>query len=377
MEEKKEREGEAESLSPETPQTGRLRGRSRKRTDAPEGKKKAGRIALAAVIGTAVLAAAGAGYYFLETGKYKTAFFPNTTINGINASGKTVEEVKSLIEAGLSGYTLTVQARDGASGTIGTEEIGLHSEFDGSLEKLLEEQEPGQWIRYLKEGPAHEIRTMIAFDGEKLKEAVREFPFMDPDQMREPENARISEYDSGTRSYSVVPAVQGTELVEEQVEKAVAAAIVSLSDQVDLDAEGCYTKPAVDETDEGLNAAAAEMNRYVGAVVTHTFGDAREVLDGDTISQWITVDGGNVTLDESQAAAYVKELAGKYDTAYKTKTLKTSYGKDVTISRGHYGWKISQAAETAAVLSIIKNGEQQTREPEYSQKAASRGANDY
>ena len=49
---------------------------------------------------------------------------------------------------------------------------------------------------------------------------------MDPDQMREPENARISEYDSGTRSYSVVPAVQGTELVEEQVEKAVAAAIV-------------------------------------------------------------------------------------------------------------------------------------------------------
>ena len=68
-------------------------------------------------------------------------------------------------------------------------------------------------------------------------------------------------------------------------------------------------------------------------MVTHTFGDAREVLDGDTISQWITVDGGNVTLDESQAAAYVKELAGKYDTAYKTKTLKTSYGKDVTISR--------------------------------------------
>lgn len=118
MEEKKEREGEAESLSPETPQTGRLRGRSRKRTDAPEGKKKAGRIALAAVIGTAVLAAAGAGYYFLETGKYKTAFFPNTTINGINASGKTVEEVKSLIEAGLSRYTLTVQARDGASGTL-------------------------------------------------------------------------------------------------------------------------------------------------------------------------------------------------------------------------------------------------------------------
>lgn len=137
MEEKKEREGEAESLSPETPQTGRLRGRSRKRTDAPEGKKKAGRIALQPSLDRRPGRRAGAGYYFLETGKYKTAFFPNTTINGIDASGKTVEEVKSLIEAGLSGYTLTVQARDGASGTIGTEEIGLHSEFDGSLGKCF------------------------------------------------------------------------------------------------------------------------------------------------------------------------------------------------------------------------------------------------
>ena len=377
MEEKKEREGQAEGLSAEVSQTGRLRGRSRKRTGAPEGKARTGRIVLGVAIGAAVLAAAGAGYYFLETGKYKTAFFPNTTINGIDASGKTVEEVKEQIEAGLSGYTLTVQARDGVSGTIGKEEIGLHSEFDGSLEKLLEEQEPGQWFRYLKDGPDHEISTMIAFDGDRLKEKLREFPFMDPEQMKEPENARISEYSSGTKSYSVLPAVLGTELVEEQVERAVAAAVSSLSEQVDLDAEGCYTKPAVDETDEALTAAAAEMNRYVGAVVTHTFGDAREVLDGDTISQWITVDGGNVALDESQAAAYVKELAGKYDTAYKANTLKTSYGKDVTISRGHYGWKISQAAETAAVLSIIKNGEQQTRDPEYSQKAASRGANDY
>lgn len=69
MEEKKEREGEAESLSPETPQTGRLRGRSRKRTDAPEGKKKAGRIALAAVIGPPSWRAAGGRILLPGNGK--------------------------------------------------------------------------------------------------------------------------------------------------------------------------------------------------------------------------------------------------------------------------------------------------------------------
>mgnify|MGYP000563948544 FL=1 len=57
--------------------------------------------------------------------------------------------------------------------------------------------------------------------------------------------------------------------------------------------------------------------------------------------------------------------------------MKTSYGKTVTITTGNYGWKIDQAKETAALVSLIKNGEQTSREPEYSQKAASHSGNDY
>ena len=126
----------------------------------------------------------------------------------------------------------------------------------------------------------------------------------------------------------------------------------------------CYTKPAVDTEDERLVSLAAQMNQYVGAVVTHTFGSSQEVLDGDTIHQWIVTDGTTASIDESQAAAYVKALAKTYDTAYQTKTLKTSYGKTVKITKGNYGWRINQAAETAAILEIIRNGEQQTREPD-------------
>ena len=49
----------------------------------------------------------------------------------------------------------------------------------------------------------------------------------------------------------------------------------------------------------------------------------------------------------------------------------------MTITTGNYGWKIDQAKETAALVSLIKNGEQTSREPEYSQKAASHSGNDY
>lgn len=57
-------------------------------------------------------------------------------------------------------------------------------------------------------------------------------------------------------------------------------------------------------------------------------------------------------LDRDQVAAYVKGLALKYDTAYKSKTLNTSYGKTVTISKGFYGWKINQGEETTQLYDI-------------------------
>ena len=82
-------------------------------------------------------------------------------------------------------------------------------------------------------------------------------------------------------------------------------------------------------------------------------------------------------MDESQITAYIRSLAKKYNTAYGSRKMKTSYGKSVTISGGPYGWRMNEAKEAAAVLEIIKNGEQQTREPEYLQKAASHGEYDY
>lgn len=100
-------------------------------------------------------------------------------------------------------------------------------------------------------------------------------------------------------------------------------------------------------------------------------------MSGDEIRNWLTVNGTSVGINEGKATEYVKKLAASYDTAYKAKSLKTSYGKTVSITGGSYGYKINQAKEAATLVSLIKNGEQTSREPEYSQKGASRTGNDY
>ena len=364
------------------------RGRSRRQPLEERKKNGSVRPKVFAALGAAVVlaAASGGAFFYRQVQKYEECFLPGTVINEMDMSDKTVEQVKEEIMSGLDGYVLTIRERGGNEETISGEAIGLHAEFDGSLEALLEDQNPMDWWKR-KWNPAQDngadgsggiwIETMLAYDEELFSRAVKELDCMDEASMIPPEDARISEYQPETKSYEIIPAVQGTTLVLENVEQAVSEAVLSLSSEVDLEEKQCYTKPAVDTEDEGLVSLAAQMNQYAGAVVTHTFGSSQEVLDGDMIHQWIVTDGAAASIDESQAAAYVKALAKTYDTAYQTKTLKTSYGKTVKITKGNYGWRMNQAAETAAILEIIRNGEQQTREPEYSQKAASHDGNDY
>ena len=146
-------------------EAGRLHGRSRRRQTVP-GKKKIFFRALGAVAAVLVLAAgAGTGYYFIQAGRYESAFLPNTKINGMDVSGKTADAVKEAIENNLSGYELKVIARECPKEVITKEDIGLHAEFDGSLEEIINAQNPRDWIKYLGTSSSHEIGTMIVFAG--------------------------------------------------------------------------------------------------------------------------------------------------------------------------------------------------------------------
>ena len=81
------------------------------------------------------------------------------------------------------------------------------------------------------------------------------------------------------------------------------------------------------------------MNRFAFMSVTYTFGSRREILDGKTISQWISYDENDQpVIDEEQLAAYVKALGSEYNTAYTKRKFKTSYGPEVEVA-GVYGWR--------------------------------------
>ena len=357
-------------------QKGRKRGR-----DRGPGMNKDLAVKIAAVCGGVVIlvGAVGGGLYWHESLKYKTCFLPGTIVDGMDVTGKTAAEVEDAITEQLKGYTLTINGREELSESITGESVGLYAEFDDTLEKAVAAQKPMNWGKYRFGKAVNEVNTdaLLRYSDDMLNEAVGGLSCMDEENMREPEDAKISDYDSATGSYSIIKEDEGTELLEDKVKEAVATAIMSLAESVDLEEQGCYLAPSVTSEDEALKTACETMNKYVGAKITYKFGDKAETLNGNEIHNWLTVNGTSVSVSESKAAEYVKNLASTCNTAYKPKTLKTSYGKTVTITTGNYGWKIDQAKETAALVSLIKNGEQTSREPEYSQKAASHSGNDY
>lgn len=359
--------GKTASWTEATPEKAALKAEHRK-----NGKKAAW---IAACTAGILLVAAG-GVYVGMSQKYKTRFFPNTQINGVDASGKTAAEVQERIAEGVNGYTLTITERNNQTETIAGTDIKLHAEFDGSLEKMVATQNPFAWLWHMKQ-EEYTIGTMVAYDDAALESQIRNLSCLDPEKAVEPVNAKISEYVSG-QGYSIEPEQEGTAVEAEKLTQAVTGAIENLQDHLSLEEADVYKKPTVLKDDASLAEQLDKMNKYAKMSVTYQFGDSTETLNGDQIHAWLIANAdGSVSVDSSKVSEYVSEMAKAHNTSNKAKTLKTSYGSTIQVSGGTYGWKINQAAETEALAAIIASGESTTREPEYSQKAASHGANDY
>ena len=138
-----------------------------------------------------------------------------------------------------------------------------------------------------------------------------------------------------------------------------------MDETVDLEQSGCYLEPAIGDDDKDLLALIDALNQYVGVTITYDFGDDKEVLDGTTISTWLSEGTDEkVSIDEEEVLAFVKTLAKKYNTAYSPKELKTSYGTTVTITGGFYGWRIDNGGEVEQILADLKP-EKMWRESRY------------
>lgn len=304
-------------------------------------------------------------------------FFPGTKINGVDVSGKNVEAVKKYVTQEVKKYRIKVEAREDKVEVLTGNDIKLKPIFDGTLQKELQKQNCFAWPKGLFRKKEIEMGTMVYYDKEALKKKVKKWDILDEDQMKKPQNAVISDYIKG-EGYKIIPEQEGTTVKVEKFLGLLRRAVLKLENSISLEEEGCYAKPSRTQNSKKLKKLVKSMNKYAGASITYQFGEEQVVLDGETISQWISVNKKKeAELSLEQISAYVSKMAETWDTIGKPKKLNTSYQVEVTVNGGDYGWRMDQEKETEILTKLIQDGETVIREPEYSKSASSHGETDY
>jgi hypothetical protein len=314
--------------------------------------------------------------FFLINYYYSNHFFMNTIINGVDVSNMTAEQAEMAIQEQLKRYTLTLEGRNDLTAQIQGKDFNIHAKFDENLEDLLESQSSFMWFSGLFNVSAMEISTIVEYDEGLLRELIANLPFFDKQNIIEPEDAYISEFIKG-KGYEIVPEIQGTKVNFDKLFEIVKESVKNLQTKISLEEADCYYKPKITSESPDLIKTVEELNKIAGAEIIYEFGENIEILDGTLISQWLSVtDDGSVVLDESGVKDFVDYIGTTYNTFGRTRKFKTSYGVEITVKGGDYGWWLNRPLEVEELIELILAGKKVKREPAYYQKAQQYGEDD-
>jgi hypothetical protein len=313
--------------------------------------------------------------YLIFTSYYKDHFFIHTTINGIDASNRSVTKTEEAINAQVKAYTLTLVERNGITDTIYGDSINLRTEFEDGLSDLLQKQNPYLWPLSLFQHREYETATILTYDEELLQAYFSLLNCFKEENVIDPVNASISSY--GDNGYDIVPEQPGARVIGDQLYKAICNAVLTLEPTISLEELDCYERPEITSESVELQNVLKEMNKIAGARITYQFGDVTEVLDGSKISQWLSVDENyTVQLNSDGIKEYVDYIGKTYNSFGRRRKFMTSYGKEITVEGGDYGWWLDRKSEVIDLTELIKKGEQVKKEPVYFQTAQQYGTDD-
>ncbi|MDI9216549.1 L,D-transpeptidase family protein [Clostridium tertium] len=311
--------------------------------------------------------------YLLISIFFTNHLFFNTSINGINLSLKTYEEAQDILKGSISDYKLQIIERDGKIEEILGKDIELKFKENNSGINIKEVQAPLKWIVGLIKKQNYYMNDLVIYNDEKLKNKIKELDCLNKDII-EPKNVGFK-YSNG--SYEFIEEIYGNKVDENKLYETIENSILRGEAKLDLNEKLCYENPEYTINSEKAMTTKDTLNKYVSTQITYLFGNKNEVLDGNRINEWLSVnDDLEVIINENSVKDYVLELSAKYNTVGIARNFKSSTGKMVEVKGGYYGWKINYVAETKMLLENIKLGAVLEKEPIYTQKGINRDADD-
>ena len=312
--------------------------------------------------------------YFLVANYYTAHFFPNTTVNGADYSGKTAEYLQEKNVQTGEEYLLTIYDRDGGKYLLMGMDFSYAYVDTGEEADLLEQQNAYAWLFEISKTHTYTMGASYTYDEAALEDAVLALDLLNADEYEAPTNAELVYSEDG--GYEIVAETYGSTLLEEEVLLAIKTAVASGQTECTL-GDDCYLQPEVTSEDAVLTEALATIEAYCNASITYEIEGEDCVLTSEQICAMLIVgDDYSVSIDEDKLTAYVQTLASAYNTYGDVRSFTTTLGDVVEIGGGDYGWVIDKSGEAAQILLDLEGGVPVTREPVYEQTALVSGTDD-
>lgn len=296
-----------------------------------------------------------------------------TVINGIDVSGRNIEEAENKLLSEINKYTLTLEERENKTEEIKAADVGLKYDSD-KIKEIKDKQNPFAWISTLLKKSDSEMSQIVSLDDDMLNKTIDKLNCLNDKKIVMPKSASFTYADG---NYNIEKEVLGNKINREALHDAIGKAILNVQPKLNLDSSEAYEKPQyTSESPEVLETKKA-LEKYVGTKITYKADNKTEVLDGSTINKWLSVnDKLEISFDEAKVRNYVYKISSMYNTYESTRSFVTTSKNTIQVSGGNYGWIVDNGKEAKEIIEAVKNGQDITKEPAFSQTAKVKGSND-
>lgn len=317
----------------------------------------------------------------------RTTYFKNTTIDGYDVSEMTPDEVVPILKNAFTAASVSLKEGDKEEAVWSLEDLGYtvdETALKAAANEAMQKQKSSipVLIDSMMNGNAFEIEVPFLKNAGALASAVTVSALAD--ERIANKNAEMT-YDKESKTYSIIPEIQGTQLndadIQHLVQLAVDDVIGGTTPEEDITVQvpqEMYLVPDVLSTDAELNMKVNTYNAYDKAVITYVFGEEKETIDWDTISNWIVFENGEGYLSEEKLREYVMTLGQKYNTIYYNRSFNTSVGTTIQFgeTENNYGYLIDEEGEYQQLLADIQGNSETEREPVYAYTGIDRSGTD-
>lgn len=328
-----------------------------------ETKKKTGKKAIiisTAVVAVLVAAYLGVAFYF------SNYFLMKTSVNGVDCTGKTVKEVKNLMQSQVEKYSLTVEGKDGATEEIKGVDIGIKYIGADVIEEAFEKQNSYIWIVSIFKENNMKVAIDFEYDSAKLDEAISNLQCMKIESQVAPVSA-IPVYQDGV--YVIQEEVNGTQLHLEKVQELIHNSVDAMEEKANLEESNCYVLPTYTKDSAEVIAAKDTLNKCLETNITYSLEGITLAINKDMIQPWLSLNESMaVVVNADQVRAFVNTVGATFNTPNMAGEIVTPNGKVAHVPNGRLGRVVGVAAECEQLTNEILAGTQITREPVLSQR---------